>query len=302
MKALVTGGTGFIGRRLLATLDRPIVLSRDPDRARGVMGDRGATAVGWDARSLPPADAFYEIDTVFHLAGDPVADRRWNEAKRREIRESRVLGTRYLVDRLASLNNRPRVLVSASAVGYYGDRGDETLDEGSTPGNDFLAQVCVEWEREAMRAAELGMRVACARIGVVLGAGGGALAKMLTPFRLGLGGRLANGRQWMPWIHLDDVVGILLHAAANESVAGPINATAPSPATNARFTKALGLALGRPTVFPMPGFMLKLMMGEFGEIVLASQKVLPAVAQRTRYRFQHPEIGPALASVVSETS
>jgi uncharacterized protein (TIGR01777 family) len=302
MKALVTGGTGFIGRRLLARLDRPVVLSRDPDRARQSLSPANATVHGWDAHSPPSAAAFADVDTFIHLAGDPVADRRWDEAKRREIRDSRVLGTRFLVDGLAALSTRPRVLVCASAVGYYGDRGDETLDENSAPGSDFLAQVCVDWEREAMRAESLGMRVARVRIGVVLGRGGGALAKMLTPFRLGLGGRLASGRQWMPWVHLDDVVGLLLHAAANESVAGPINATAPTPATNAEFTQALAGALHRPAIFPMPGFMLKLVMGEFGEIVLASQKVIPAVAQRTGYSFQHPQIGPALAAIVAEAS
>ena len=302
MKALVTGGTGFIGQRLLARLDRPVVLSRDPDRARQSLLVTHATVHGWDAHSPPPAAALADVDTVIHLAGDPVADRRWDEAKRREIRDSRVLGTRFLVDGLASLTTRPKVLVCASAVGYYGDRGDETLDEKSAPGSDFLAQVCVDWEREAMRAESFGMRVARVRIGVVLGRGGGALAKMLTPFRLGLGGRLAGGGQWMPWVHLDDVVGILLHASTNESVAGPINATAPTPVTNAEFTQALARALHRPAIFPMPGFVLKLIMGEFGEIVLASQKVIPAAAQRTGYSFQHPQIGPALAAIVAEAS
>ena len=302
MKALVTGGTGFIGRRLVARLDQPVVLSRDPRRARDALSSVNATVQGWDAHSLPPNEAFAGVDAVIHLAGDPVADRRWDEAKRREIRDSRVLGTRFLVDALAAMSTRPKVLVSASAVGYYGDRGDETLDEQSPPAGDFLAQVCVDWEREAMRAESLGMRVARVRIGVVLGRGGGALSKMLTPFRLGLGGRLASGRQWMPWVHLDDVVGILLHAATHESVTGPINATAPTPVTNAEFTKALARALHRPAVFPMPGFMLKLIMGQFGEIVLASQKVIPAVAQRTGYSFQHPEIGPALAAIVAEAT
>jgi uncharacterized protein (TIGR01777 family) len=284
----------------VARLDRPIVLSRDPQRARDALSSANATVGGWDAHSPPPNEAFAGVDAVIHLAGDPVADRRWDESKRREIRDSRVLGTRFLVEALAAMPTRPKVLVSASAVGYYGDRGDETLDEQSPPAGDFLAQVCVDWEREAMRAETFGMRVARVRIGVVLGRGGGALAKMLTPFRLGLGGRLASGRQWMPWVHLDDVVGILLHAATNESVTGPINATAPTLVTNAEFTQALARALHRPAMFPMPGFMLKLIMGEFGEIVLASQKVIPAVAQRTGYSFQHPEIGPALAAIVAE--
>jgi uncharacterized protein (TIGR01777 family) len=300
MKALVTGGTGFIGRRLLARLDRPVVLSRDPDRARQTLAGFEATIHRWDAQSAPPAEAFAGVDTIIHLAGDPVADRRWDESKRRQIRDSRVLGTRHLVDALAALDARPKVLVSASAVGYYGDRGDETLDEQSVPGSDFLAQVCIDWEKEAMRAETLGLRVAPVRTGVVLGKGGGALAKMLTPFRLGVGGRLGSGRQWMPWVHVDDVAGIFLHAAANESVFGPINATAPLPATNSEFTKALARALHRPAIFPMPAFMLKLIVGEFGEIILASQKVMPRVAERTGYSFKFPEVGPALAAIVAE--
>lgn len=300
MKALVTGGTGFIGRRLLARLDRPVVLSRDPQRAREVLGAT-ATVHQWDAQSPPPAEALAGVDTIFHLAGDPVADRRWNEDKRRQIRDSRVLGTRYLVDAIAATDSRPKTLISASAVGYYGDRGDETLDETSAPGSDFLAQVCIDWEKEALRAQTLGLRVATVRIGVVLGMGGGALAKLLTPFRLGLGGRLASGRQWMPWVHVDDVAGIFLHAAANESISGAINATAATPATNAEFTQALARALHRPAIFPMPAFMLKLMVGEFAEIILASQKVVPRVAQRTGYSFKFPDIGPALAAIVAES-
>jgi uncharacterized protein (TIGR01777 family) len=299
MKALVTGGSGFIGKRLVSRLDHPVVLSRDPNRARDALSGSTATIQPWDAQSPPPAEAFRDVDTVLHLAGDPVADRRWNEAKRQAIRDSRVLGTRHLVDALAAIEPRPKTLVSASAVGYYGDRGDETLDETSAAGNDFLSEVCIDWEKEALRAQTLGIRVVTVRTGVVLGKGGGALAKMLTPFRLGVGGRLASGRQWMPWVHLDDVVGIFLHAAANPSVAGPINATAPTPATNAQFTKALAAALHRPAIFPMPAFMLKLMVGEFAEIILASQKVAPKVAQRTGYTFKHPEIGPALSDITT---
>lgn len=302
MKALVTGATGFIGQRLLARLDRPVVLTRDVDRARRSLAAFSPTVFPWDAVSPPPAEAFAGVDTVIHLAGDPVADRRWNAEKKRRIRDSRVLGTRSLVTALETLPERPRTLVSCSAVGFYGERGDETLDETSAPATDFLGQVCQEWEHEALRAKNFGLRVAMVRVGVVLGRDGGALAKMLLPFKLGLGGRLASGRQWMPWVHLDDVVGILLHAATNDAVVGPINATAPQPATNAEFTQALARALHRPAIFPMPGFMLRLLVGEFAQIVLSSQKISPRVAQQTGYQFQQPDIGPALQEIVNRES
>ncbi|RIK73902.1 MAG: TIGR01777 family protein [Planctomycetota bacterium] len=300
MNALVTGGTGFIGRKLLARLERPAVLSRDAVRAEKELAAYSARAFAWSPlASPPPMEAFAGVDTVFNLAGEPVGDRRWNAAKKQAIRESRVLGTRNLVDAVAKLDARPRVLVSASAVGYYGDRGDELLDESSSPADDFLAQVCVEWEREAARAEALGVRVVQVRTGVVLGKEGGALPKMLFPFKLGLGGRLGSGKQWMPWIHINDVVGIMLHAATNDQVRGPINAVAPSSATNAEFTKALGKALGRPTIFPMPAAIFELLVGEFAQIVLSSQKIAPRVARDTGYRFQHPEIHEALRDIVA---
>lgn len=300
MNALVTGATGFIGQKLLARLERPTVLSRDAVRAERELAAYSARAFAWSPLAgPPPAEAFAGIDAVFNLAGEPVADRRWNAAKKRAIRESRVLGTRNLVDAIAKLDVRPRVLVSASAVGYYGDRGEELLDEASAPADDFLAEVCVAWEREAARAEALGVRVACVRIGVVLGKEGGALSKMLLPFKLGVGGRLGSGKQWMPWIHVDDVVGILLHAATNDRVRGPINATAPGAATNAEFTKALGNVLRRPTIFPMPAAMFKLLVGEFAPIVLSSQRIAPRVAGESGYRFEHPEIAEALRAILA---
>ena len=183
---------------------------------------------------------------MFNLAGEPVSEGRWTDEKKRRIRDSRVVGTRDLVAGLALLKSRPRVLVSASAVGYYGDRGDEELDERSAAGHGFLAEVCADWEREAMAASQLGIRVVCVRIGIVLAPGGGALARMLTPFRMGVGGRLGSGRQWMPWIHIKDVAGIMLHASWNNEINGPMNAVAPSPVTNADFTRALAHAVHRP--------------------------------------------------------
>ncbi|MEX2186097.1 MAG: TIGR01777 family oxidoreductase [Pirellulales bacterium] len=301
MNALVTGATGFIGRHLLARLNQPAVLSRDAARAEKDLAEFSARAFAWNPLAgPPPTEAFDDVDTVIHLAGEPVADRRWNAAKKQAIRDSRVIGTRNLVDAIERLDKRPRVLVSCSAVGFYGDRGDEPLDEKSKPADDFLAQVCVDWEQEAARAATFGLRVAHVRVGVVLGKEGGALPKMLTPFKFGVGGRLGSGKQWMPWVHVDDVVGVMLHAATNEQVSGPINATAPGAATNAEFTKALGKALGRPTIFPVPATLFKLLVGEFAQIVLSSQQIAPRVAQETGYRFAYPEIGPALENLVRQ--
>ncbi len=299
MKALVTGATGFIGRRLLDGLERPVVLSRDRKRAQQTLASHNVIVFEWkDPQGPPPPDALTGVEAVFHLAGEPVADRRWNAAKKQNIRDSRVLGTRRLVDGLLCATERPKVLVCCSAVGIYGERGNEPLDEQNTPGDDFLAGVCREWETEAARAAQAGIRTVSVRVGVVLGRGGGALEKMWRPFRLGLGGRLGSGRQWMPWVHLDDVVGIMLHAVSNSDVSGPINATAPTPTTNLQFTKALGRALGRPTIFPMPAILLRGIVGQFANIVLSSQKISPRVAQQTGYSFQYPDIDSALNEIV----
>jgi uncharacterized protein (TIGR01777 family) len=297
MKALVTGATGFIGRGIVASLPHPNVLSRDPERARRELG--AVDSHPWSpAAEPPPAEAFEGVDTVFHLAGDPVAAGRWNAAKKKRMRESRVLGTRHLVEALGSIRERPRVLVAASAVGYYGDRGDETLDEGSAPGKGFLADLCVDWEAEAMKAAGLGMRVVMIRIGVVLGASGGALAKMLLPFKFGAGGRLGSGRQWMAWIHVEDLVALFLFAAGTKGVSGPINGVAPVPVTNAEFTRTLGGILRRPAVLPAPGSMLRLALGEFADVLLGSQRVLPAAAEMAGYTFRHPRLEGALREIL----
>jgi uncharacterized protein len=301
MNALITGATGFIGRRLLAQLDCATVLSRNADRARKELAQFSPRVFAWEPLAgPPPVEAFTGIDTVFNFAGEGVGDSRWNAAKKQAIRDSRVIGTRHLVDAIAALETRPKVLVSMSAVGYYGERGDELLDESSKPADDFLAQVCVDWENEAARAESLGLRVVRVRTGVVLGKEGGALPRMFTPFKLGVGGKLGSGKQWMPWVHIGDVVGILLHAAMNEQVQGPINATAPGAATNAEFTKALGKALHRPACFAVPAPIFKLMVGEFAQIVLSSQKIVPRVATETGFQFAHPEINEALQDIVGK--
>ncbi len=298
MRTLVTGATGFIGRRLLTRLERPVAAARDPGRAAPLLSGTGGVEIrAWDP-SAPSPDLFRDIDTVIHLAGEPVADRRWNAAVKARIRDSRVLATRNLVGALSAAPARPRVLVAASAVGYYGDRGDEILEESAPPGDGFLADTCRDWEAEALRARAAGLRVVTVRIGIVLGRNGGALARMLLPFRLGIGGRLGSGRQWMPWIHIDDLVGILLHAAARDDLSGAVNGVSPDPATNRDFTRSLGAALSRPTLFPVPASALKLAVGEFAGILLASQRAVPGEALRSGYAFRHPALAPALSDIL----
>ena len=297
-RALVTGATGLVGRALARTLGgRAVVTTRDPARARGL----GGQVVGWDAASTLPASAFAGVDAVFHLAGEPVAEGRWTEAKKERIRESRVASTRALVASIGALapTDRPRVLVSASAVGIYGSRGDELLDETAAPANGFLADVCRAWEAEAARAKTFGVRVVSLRIGVVLSPSGGALPKMLPPFRLGLGAKLGGGAQWMPWIHVDDVVGLLRYVA-DRDIEGPINAAAPGVVTNADFTRALGRALGRPAIFAAPSFAVSLLLGDVAGVVLASQRVVPKRALEAGFQFRYPNLDGALAACLGE--
>lgn len=296
MRSLVTGATGFIGRALCARLPDPTVLSRNPDAARASL--RVSRSFAWDLRSPPPAEAFDGVEAVYHFAAEPLTGGRLQPGKARRVRESRVAGTRSIVDALSKLAHRPAVLVSASAVGYYGDRGDEVLAEASGRGTGELAELCESWEREALRASELGVRVVPLRIGVVLGRGGGALAKMLPVFKLGLGGRLGSGRQWVPWVHLDDVVALALFAAGSTALSGPVNAAAPLPVTNAELTRALAAALGRPAAFAVPAPALHLALGDLAAAVLASQRVMPKRALDAGFRFAHTDIAEALRDVV----
>lgn len=300
MRTLVTGATGFVGPRLLRLLESPVVLSRDPDRARRTVGALASRIIRWDPLAgPPPADAFTDVDAVLHLAGESVAEGRWTTAQKARIRDSRVIGTRHLVQGIARAERKPAVLVSASAVGYYGDRGDEELTESAAPAHDFLADVCVEWEREALAAEGSGVRVVTARTGIVLGAGGGALGKMLTPFKLGAGGPLGNGRQWMPWIHVADLARLYVHAADTAAIRGPMNATAPHPVRNAEFTKALGRQLHRPAFMPAPYIGLRIVFGEFAQVLFASQRVIPKVALDTGFVFQYPELAAALREILA---
>jgi len=300
MKPLVTGATGFVGHRLLARLQQPLVLSRNAEKAQKDLAAFQVRAFAWEPmEGPPPAVAFESVDTIFHLAGDPVAEGRWTDQKKARIRDSRIIGTRNLVAGLRNLAVKPQTLVCASAVGYYGSRGDEELDETASPGSDFLAEVCVGWEREAARARELGIRVVSIRTGIVLGTGGGALAKMLTPFKLGIGSPLGNGRQYMPWVHIDDLVELMLLAAGNANLSGPVNGVAPHPVTNREFTKTLGHVLGRPTFMPaVPPIALKVLIGEFGQVLLDSQRAVPRAALNAGFAFRFPKLEPALREIL----
>lgn len=302
MKILITGATGLIGRSVCRSLinegHQVVALSRRPPPSPVDMDLAGVIAFQWEpAAELPPAEAWEGVEAVIHMAGEPVAA-RWTEEQKRRIRDSRVKGSQNLVAGMRAAPRPPKVFVSASAVGFYGDRGDEVLDESSEPGAGFLSEVCVDWEAEAARARELGVRVALVRIGVVLSSSGGALEKMLLPFKLGLGGRLGDGRQWFPWIHIEDIVGIFLHALSSPAVDGPINGVAPGIVTNEDFTRELAGALNRPAFFPVPKLALRVLMGEMAEVVTASQRVVPQVALNTGYQFKHPNLRPALESLV----
>ena len=298
MRVAITGATGKIGsalvRELLARGDEVVALTRDPAGAREKLGE-AISAVRWEnpAAEPAPADALSGCDAVVHLLGEPV-DQRWSDEAKERIRKSRVFGTRYLVAGLRDADPRPPVLVSQSATGYYGPRGDEPVDEAEPAADDFLAQVVRDWEGEARAAEELGIRVALMRTGVVLTEAGGALGKMITPFKLGVGGPIAGGGQYVPWVHIDDVAGALICALEDDRVRGPVNLTAPEPATNRELSKALGKVLRRPAFMPVPGFALKLMYGEMSSIVTTGARVVPARLAEIGYRFRRPGLEDAL--------
>jgi uncharacterized protein (TIGR01777 family) len=297
MRILVTGATGFIGQRLVEEFQRQghtlVALSRDPGAAqRDVPGLE--RAYKWSPlHELPPAEAFHGVDAVVHLAGESVTG-RWTEEKKQSIRDSRVLGTINLVKAIVRLQTKPPVLVSASAIGYYGDRGEEELAENSAPGNDFLAEVCQEWEKEAGKVEWGGVRSARVRVGVVVGPGGGALGAMLLPFKLGAGGPLGSGRQWWSWVHRDDLIALILHLIEHPEFSGPVNGTAPEPVRQKDFAKVLGRVLWRPAFLPAPAFALKIVLGGFSTELLSSKRVLPKMAQELGFRFRYPQLEAAL--------
>jgi len=298
MKIAVTGATGLIGAALCERLrqegnDVLVITRRENSSSPFPVVHWNPERGELDTRSLEGVDA------VVHLAGETIAE-RWTREKKERIRTSRVAGTRFLVDGLKRLSKRPSVLIGSSAVGFYGNRGDEELDEGSPPGTGFLPEICQAWEAEVARASELGMRAVRLRTGIVLSTKGGALAKMLLPFKLGLGGPVGSGSQWMSWIHIDDVVGGYHFALHHSDLSGAANLTAPQPVRNADFTRALGRALGRPAFLPAPGFALKLIFGEMAQdLLLDGQRVLPRRLESAGYQFQHTGVDDALADAVS---
>jgi uncharacterized protein len=299
MKILITGATGLIGRaicrRLADEAHQLVVLSRRPDSAEM----EGARVFRWEPALGPPESGVWEgVDAVIHLAGESVAALRWTDEQKRRIRDSRVIGTRHLLEGIKAAADRPKILVSGSAVGFYGNRGDEHLDERSAAGQGFLPDVCRQWESEALRGREMGLRVVMVRSGVVLSTDGGALEKMLLPFKLGLGGRMGDGRQWFPWIHIDDIAGIFCHALFSAGLSGPVNGVAPGIVSNGEFTNKLAAALRRPVIFSVPEVVLKIVMGEMAEIVLHSQRVIPRAAMDSGYRFRFQTLEPALRSLL----
>jgi uncharacterized protein (TIGR01777 family) len=298
MKILIGGSHGLVGTALIESLEADghqiFRLVRHAPASK--------TEVEWSPDRYSIALARIEgFDAVVNLAGESIAEGRWTEDKKRRIRESRVKGTKLLGDALANLAVPPKIFVCASAIGYYGNRGDELLTETSAAGDDFLAKVCAEWEDATALATEKGIRVVNARFGVILDTNGGALKKMLPPFRMGVGGKVGSGKQWMSWIALDDVVGGIQFALANDSIKGPVNFVAPVPVTNAEFTKTLGKVLSRPTILPIPAFAIKLLFGEMGEaLLLGSQRVAPERLAAAGYEFGYPQLEKALVHILEK--
>jgi len=297
MKILITGSHGLVGSALADSLRREGQEVLTLVRAT----PKNVSEIEWHPNhgSVTPA-ALEGIDTVVHLAGESIAEGRWSDEKKRRIRDSRVKGTTLLSEALARLGRPPKTFICASAIGYYGNRGDELLTESSSAGNDFLADVCVEWERATQPAREKGIRVVNTRFGIILSKRGGALAKMLTPFRMGVGGRVGSGKQWMSWIALDDVIVGIRFALERDTLAGPINFVAPNPVRNAEFTKALGKALSRPTIFPIPEFGVRLAFGEMADaLLLSSARVKPEKLEASGFQFRYNSLASALKDLLS---
>jgi uncharacterized protein (TIGR01777 family) len=292
----------LIGQNLCQTLTGEghtvVALSRSPSTRKGLAAE---AVYAWEPEAgPPPPQAFEGVEAVIHLAGESIAARRWTDEQKRRIRDSRIIGTRNLVEGIIGANPRPAIFVSGSAVGFYGNRGDEVLDESSSPGVGFLPEVCRSWEAEALRAEDASVRVGLIRTGVVLSPKGGALEKMLPPFKFGVAGPLGSGRQWFPWIHIDDIVGIFREAILSSKLRGAVNGAAPGIVTNAEFTRQLAGVLHRPAFIPAPEFALRLLMGEMAQIVLDSMRVVPKAANAAGYNFKYPDLQQALRNLLTD--
>ncbi len=298
MHIAVSGSSGMVGSALISSLTR---VGHRVTRLvrRPASGDEVAWDIAQGVKDLPRLEG---VDAVVHLAGENIAAGRWTAARKEEIRRSRVEGTRRLCESLARLSRRPKAVISASAIGFYGNRGEEMLREDSAPGSDFLAQVCREWEAATEPASRAGIRVVCLRFGMILSPAGGALKKMLLPFKLGAGGRIGSGAQFMSWIAIDDAIGAIHHAIVTESLQGPVNGVSPAPVSNAEFTRTLARVLSRPAIALMPAFAARLAFGEMADaLLLASQRVMPTRLQATGYRFRHPELEGALRHLLGRS-
>ncbi len=302
MKILITGSTGLVGTALTQDLQRAghtVCRLIRPGASSQSIGTSQGFDVNWNPATGELGGVAVGADAVVNLAGASIADGRWTPQRKQLLRSSRVDTTRALVQALAKMSARPRVLLSASATGIYGNRGDETLTESSQPGNDFLSEIAKEWESEAIKAEALGIRVVRARFGVILSKHGGALPQMIRPFQFGVGGKIATGKQWMSWITLDDAIVILRLALENANITGALNVVSPQPVTNEQFTKILAAALHRPALFPAPAFALRLLLGEMADaLLLSSQRVLPAQLQKLNHQFLHPDLATALAAIL----
>lgn len=301
-RVVVTGATGLVGKALCSRLKdsgyEVVVFSRDPDKARTIVPDM-AEYVAWTPSEQ--GDWKTEVDGVYgvvHLAGAPIFGKRWSESYKEEIRSSRVVGTRGLVNAMSAANSKPSVFVCGSAIGWYGPRDDTILDESATPGADFLAHVCIEWEQEGAKAEEEHIRTVLLRTGIVLNKKEGALAQMTLPFRFFSGGPILPGSQWFSWIHVEDEVGIIMLALENEQIRGPLNATAPEPQTNRDFSETLGKVMGSPSWLPVPGFMLRVVLGEVSDILSKGQRVVPKKAVDIGYTFQYETSEEALQDLL----
>ena len=299
MKILITGSTGLVGTALAQDLQRAGHTVCRLIRPGASVGTSPGFDVNWNPTTGELGGAAVGADAVVNLAGASIAEKRWTPQRKQLLRSSRVDTTRALVQAIAKMSARPRVLVSASATGIYGNRGDETLTESSQPGNDFLSEIAKEWESEALKAEALGIRVVRARFGVILSKQGGALPQMMRPFQFFVGGKIGPGTQWLSWITLDDVTAILRLAIENANIRGALNLVSPQPVTNAQFTKTLAAALHRPAIFRAPAFALRLILGEMADaLLLSSQRVLPAQLQKLNYQFSHPNLAAALAAIL----